>query len=162
MNEELKIRIDTLEAEIKAIRECIDVKTAVDALLEMGRPALRVRVPDENTPEKTIIRFVPDGPLFFWRGDGRFSASAFGDGVSTDRPCFIDTNADLRFRMFLNAPDEYKWGAIDKDGTGYVFDALPAVEEWDAAWASEGFCQEVGLFPQYADEWDKILIEREA
>lgn len=142
-----------LERRIEALEKAIFGKEKTE---------LRVRVPDEKTPMNTVVRFVNDGPLFFWRGENRVSASPFGVGLPPVDPNSyrIDTIADLRFRMFLNAPKNMKWGAIDKDGVGTVFEERPSkgIKQWEIA--GSDYLQ-VGHFPQYADEWDKILIERE-
>lgn len=156
--DECLARVEVLETEIeKMLARAGNVLAGGAPIM----PALRVRVPDENTPIHTFIRVIDGGgDAYFWRGNNTVSRSPFGEAFRVNTcGLFIDTLADLQFRLFLNAPKEYRWGAIDKDGEGYVYRNKPALnEEW---WSKIEDALSVGLFPQYTDEWDKILVERE-
>ena len=163
--DDLMNRIEKLEKEIKDLH-----KRTLDILAPTPALELRVRVPDENTPVNTVVKDSAGHRFFFKKIDvGNkiyFSTNPLSE-INVDRNDWdiicnfvIDTVADLRFRMFLNAPEDYRWGAVDKDGEGYVYKNKPVLgEEW---WSKLEDALSVGLFPQYADEWQNILIEREA
>ena len=88
----------------------------------------------------------------------------------------IDVYRDIQARAFRNAPDEYKWFAIDPDGLGYVFENKPECsislltgeigwhpQEEDIRQVNRVYPAKirVGVFEQYKPFYQDILIERE-
>ena len=130
---------------------------------------LRIRKVDENTPTNTII-IVNNKRWFFYKlhnGIVYYKENLFPNtnaiSGSPRFEYFVDTEADLRHRLFLNAPSEYVWGAIDKDGIGWVFKFKPRIV-MGHHWTCEGSGNQVAasnlLFNYYKDEWDKTLVHR--
>lgn len=143
-------------------------------------------LPDENTPIGTIVKChcINDDTgeskeltryfISYHCEDAIIIAARYrvADGIHSDRDRFynyeIDIEADLQYRAFINAPKEYKWFAIDKDGTGHVFVDKPILEKrrylggeieaWEDV-ESEGIIG-VGMFQQYKHLYKEILIER--
>ena len=104
---------------------------------------LRVRKVDETTPMNTVI-IVNKKRYFFYKlhnGIIYYKENPFPHTAAVSgSPKFeytVDTEADLRHRLCINAPSEYVWGAIDKDGSGWVFKHKPRIF-MDHHWTCEG------------------------
>lgn len=130
---------------------------------------LRVRKVDETTPMDTII-IVNKKRYFFYKlhnGIVYYKENLFPNtnviSGSSKFEYTVDTEADLRHRLFINAPDEFVWGAIDKDGIGWVFKFKPRLV-MGHHWTCEGSGNQVVvsnlLFNYYKDEWNKTLVHR--
>lgn len=152
-------------------------------------------LPDENTPIGTIVKChcinddtgeVEELTRYFISyhcEDAIIIAARYraADGTHYDKDRFynyeIDIEADLQYRAFINAPKEYKWFAINQDGSGSVFqnkpEYLPAGRlsaEGSGMWCTKSsdmsmdsfrpFSICVGLFLQYKHLHKEILIER--
>lgn len=154
---EINQRFDSIESKLAALEKLIKSNPVSEA------PASLQTAITCDTPINTIVVYSNER-LFFkgiHGGDAKVSSDILSDDYLRLDPASlsIDITADLKFRLFLNAPADCKWGAIDSDGSGYVFTDKPSYD--GEVWFNEGiFCTEVGMFPQYAHMGNRTLVER--
>ena len=129
---------------------------------------LRIRKVDGTTPMNTVI-IVNKKRYFFYKlhnGIVYYKENLFPNtNAISGSPRFeytVDTEADLRHRLFINAPSEYVWGAVDKDGIGWVFKFKPQITTgcWDCGGTGNQAIVSCIRFNYYKDEWDKTLVHR--
>ena len=159
---EINQRFDSIESKLAALEKLIKSNPVSEA------PASLQTAITCDTPINTIV--VYSNERLFFKGIHGGDAKVSHDILSDDyfrvniETLSIDITADLKFRLFLNAPADCKWGAIDYDGAGYVFTGKPSFDDegWVGAggFCTGGFCTAVGMFPQYAHISDKTLVER--
>ena len=155
----------SIEQKLDEIEKKLDeIKAEIKSNSKTGDKPFVLR-PNKDTPVNTIISFEDSDELFFFKkahNDFVEYSTAYNPKThfqATINDCIINVEEDLRFRLFLNAPEGYDWGAVDSNGSGYVYEEEPDLEDAEM-WNYDGDGRFVGSFPQYKDIWKETLVRR--